>query len=188
MERELTVERTRAGLQTARLQGRVGGRRRLMTEGRVTAAQELLRSGRAPRDVAADLGVSLATLYRWVPAEDRLNAPQPDQSVPLLSNDADNLVSSCQDRHAQVCREVVVTDGSTSVWAPPAWGLSLRFLSRDRSSSYRRSLALRSQQHLLGRVSSRVPTAFLSVDAILAQVPLCNSLQHPQTGLVLMRY
>jgi DNA invertase Pin-like site-specific DNA recombinase len=79
MERELTVERTRAGLQTAHLQGRVGGRRRLMTESRVTAAQELLRSGRAPRDVAADLGVSLTTLYRWVPAEDRLNAPQPDQ-------------------------------------------------------------------------------------------------------------
>jgi DNA invertase Pin-like site-specific DNA recombinase len=79
MERELTVERTRAGLRTAHLQGRVGGRRRLMTESRVTAAQELLRSGRAPRDVAADLGVSLTTLYRWVPAEDRLNAPQPDQ-------------------------------------------------------------------------------------------------------------
>jgi DNA invertase Pin-like site-specific DNA recombinase len=92
MERELTVERTRAGLQTARLQGRVGGRRRLMTESKVSAAQELLRSGRAARDVAAALGVSLATLYRWVPAEDRLNAPQPGQSVPLPSNDADNLV------------------------------------------------------------------------------------------------
>jgi DNA invertase Pin-like site-specific DNA recombinase len=90
MERELAVERTRAGLRTARLKGRVGGRRRLMTESKVSAAQELLRSGRSPRDVAADLGVSLATLYRWVPADDRLNAPQP--SVPLPSNDADNLV------------------------------------------------------------------------------------------------
>ncbi len=79
MERELTVERTRAGLETARLKGRIGGRKRVMTESKVTAAQELLCSGRAPRDVAADLGVSLATLYRWVPAEDRLDAPQPDQ-------------------------------------------------------------------------------------------------------------
>jgi DNA invertase Pin-like site-specific DNA recombinase len=63
MERDLAVERTRAGLQTARLQGRLGGRPRLMAESKVSAAQELLGSGRSPRDVAADLGVSLATLY-----------------------------------------------------------------------------------------------------------------------------
>ncbi len=68
MERELTVERTRAGLETARRQGRVGGRKRVMTDGKVEAAKQLLASGRPPRDVAATLGVSLATLYRWVPA------------------------------------------------------------------------------------------------------------------------
>jgi DNA invertase Pin-like site-specific DNA recombinase len=68
MERELTVERTRAGLETARRQGRIGGRKRVMTDGKVEAARQLLASGLSPRDVAAALGVSVATLYRWVPA------------------------------------------------------------------------------------------------------------------------
>ena len=68
MERELTVERTRAGLATARERGRTGGRRRIMTDGKVEAARQLLVSGLPPREVASTLGVSLATLYRWVPA------------------------------------------------------------------------------------------------------------------------
>jgi DNA invertase Pin-like site-specific DNA recombinase len=71
MERELTVERTRAGLETARQHERVGGRRPLMTEGKVEAAKQLLASGRPPREVATNLGVSLAALYRWLPAENR---------------------------------------------------------------------------------------------------------------------
>jgi len=71
MERELTVERTRAGLETARLRGRTGGRRRLMTESKVEAAKQLLATGRPSRDIASDLGVSIATLYRWVPASER---------------------------------------------------------------------------------------------------------------------
>jgi len=66
------VERTRAGLETARQRGRVGGRRRLMSEGKVEAARQLLASGRPPREVATNLGVSLATLYRWLPAENRI--------------------------------------------------------------------------------------------------------------------
>jgi len=68
MERELTVERTRAGLATARAQGRIGGRKRTMTDGKVHAAKQLLASGLPPKDVASNLGISLATLYRWVPA------------------------------------------------------------------------------------------------------------------------
>lgn len=71
MERELTVERTRAGLESARARGRTGGRRRLMTGSKVEAAKQLLASGTPPREVASNLGVSIATLYRWVPAEDR---------------------------------------------------------------------------------------------------------------------
>lgn len=71
MERELTVERTRAGLATARARGRTGGRRRLMTDSKLESAKKLLESGAPPRDVAADLGVSVATLYRWLPASDR---------------------------------------------------------------------------------------------------------------------
>jgi DNA invertase Pin-like site-specific DNA recombinase len=71
MERELIIERTRAGLEAAKLQGRVGGRKRRMTEGKVTAARRLLSAGTPPRDVAQSLGVSVPTLYRWVPASDR---------------------------------------------------------------------------------------------------------------------
>ncbi len=68
MERELLIERTRAGLEAAKAQGRVGGRRRLMTESKVVAARKLLESGVLPRDVAANLGISVPTLYRWIPA------------------------------------------------------------------------------------------------------------------------
>ena len=68
MERELTVERTRAGLETARARGRIGGRKRVMTDGKLEAARKLLASGLPPRDVASNLGVSVATLYRWLPA------------------------------------------------------------------------------------------------------------------------
>jgi DNA invertase Pin-like site-specific DNA recombinase len=71
MERELTVERTRAGLATARERGRTGGRRRVMTDGKVEAARQLLASGLPPREVASNLGVSVATLYRWLPAAER---------------------------------------------------------------------------------------------------------------------
>jgi DNA invertase Pin-like site-specific DNA recombinase len=71
MERELIVERTKAGLDAARWQGRVGGRRRKMTESKVESARQLLAGGMAPKDVAEDLGVSVPTLYRWLPASSR---------------------------------------------------------------------------------------------------------------------
>lgn len=71
MERELLAERTRAGLAAARRRGRVGGRKRRMTPGKVESARKLLRGGMAPRDVAHNLGVSIPTLYRWVPATTR---------------------------------------------------------------------------------------------------------------------
>ncbi len=68
MERELNIERTRAGLESARKLGRKGGRMRKMTDSKIKSAEKLLRSGVLPRDVAKDLGVSVPTLYRWVPA------------------------------------------------------------------------------------------------------------------------
>ena len=67
MERELIVERTKAGLESAKKLGRVGGRKRVMTDSRIFSAKKLLKSGVLPKDVAKDLGVSLATLYRWIP-------------------------------------------------------------------------------------------------------------------------
>jgi DNA invertase Pin-like site-specific DNA recombinase len=68
MERELTVERTRAGLEVARQLGRKGGRKRQMTESKIESAKKLLANGVPPRDVAKNLGVSVPTLYRWIPA------------------------------------------------------------------------------------------------------------------------
>ena len=68
MERELIVERTRAGLDVARLLGRKGGRKPKMTDSKIESAKKLLASGVPPKDVAKNLGVSVPTLYRWVPA------------------------------------------------------------------------------------------------------------------------
>jgi len=71
MERELLVERTQAGLNAARQRGRVGGRKRAMTDSKLESAKRLLADGVPPKDVAADLGVSVPTLYRWLPASER---------------------------------------------------------------------------------------------------------------------
>ena len=68
MERELIVERTRAGLEMARRLGRKGGRKPKMTDSKIESARKLLASGVPPKDVARNLGVSVPTLYRWVPA------------------------------------------------------------------------------------------------------------------------
>lgn len=68
MERELTLERTNAGLAAARQLGRVGGRKRQMTDSKIAAAKKLLGTGVSPREVAQNLGISVPTLYRWVPA------------------------------------------------------------------------------------------------------------------------
>src|SRR4051794_20118728 len=68
MERELMIERTRAGLEVARQLGRKGGRKRQMTDSKIESAKKLLANGVRPRDVAQNLGVSVPTLYRWIPA------------------------------------------------------------------------------------------------------------------------
>jgi len=68
MERDLIVERTRAGLDVARQLGRKGGRKPKMTDSKIESAKKLLASGVQPGDVAKNLGVSVPTLYRRVPA------------------------------------------------------------------------------------------------------------------------
>jgi DNA invertase Pin-like site-specific DNA recombinase len=79
MERELILERTRAGLEAARCQGRVGGRKRQMTDSKVQAARKLLASGTPPQEVAHSLGVSVPPLYRWVPASSRTHVQSFDE-------------------------------------------------------------------------------------------------------------
>lgn len=68
MERELIAERTKAGLDAAKAKGRIGGRKRKMTQSKMESAKKLLASGILPKDVAVNLGVSIPTLYRWIPA------------------------------------------------------------------------------------------------------------------------
>lgn len=70
MERDLISERTKAGLDAARNKGRVGGRKRSMTDSKIKAAKNLLDSGSSYSDVAENLGVALPTLYRWIPASE----------------------------------------------------------------------------------------------------------------------
>ncbi len=70
-ERDLIRERTQTGLNAARAKGRVGGRPRRMTEDKINAVRELLASGTAVKDAAAAVGVSVPTLYRWLPGSER---------------------------------------------------------------------------------------------------------------------
>lgn len=71
MERELIIERTKAGLKAAKERGRIGGRKRRMTSSKLESAKKLLEQGIPPKDVAHDLGISIPTLYRWLPAQSR---------------------------------------------------------------------------------------------------------------------
>ncbi|MCX8657355.1 recombinase family protein [Gilliamella sp. B2894] len=70
MERELTRERTIAGLEAARKAGKKGGRPKSMTTKKLKAAKKLLSSGMTAKDVSQTLEVSLSTLYRYCPASD----------------------------------------------------------------------------------------------------------------------
>lgn len=61
-------ERTRSGLEVAHRLGHKGGRKPKMIASKIESARKLLASGMPPREVAQNLGVSVPTLYRWLPA------------------------------------------------------------------------------------------------------------------------
>lgn len=71
MERDLILERTMAGLAAAKQAGKVGGRKPLMTPAKREAARTLLDAGKDAKEVASMFGVSVATLYRHLPAGER---------------------------------------------------------------------------------------------------------------------
>jgi DNA invertase Pin-like site-specific DNA recombinase len=67
MERELLIERTRSALATARAQGRVGGRRRAVTDKQIAKAQALYDEHRfTMAEIARICETSPATLYRYL--------------------------------------------------------------------------------------------------------------------------
>jgi len=72
MERELTRERTLAGLVAARAAGGRGkGRKSVLTPKKRATATKLLAAGDRAQDVAEAIGVSVATFYRHFPATER---------------------------------------------------------------------------------------------------------------------
>lgn len=69
MEREVLRERTHAGLEAARVRGRVGGRPTVVTADKLRAARALIEAGSSVTDSAAAIGVSRASLYRALDAD-----------------------------------------------------------------------------------------------------------------------
>jgi DNA invertase Pin-like site-specific DNA recombinase len=68
MEREIIVERTRAGLIAAAARGRRGGRPAALDASKIRAAKAMLASGNMSAiEVAQQLGCAPSTLYRHVP-------------------------------------------------------------------------------------------------------------------------
>ena len=75
-ERSLIRERTQAGLAAARRAGRTGGRPPKLTDDDIEAAKAMLANPDiGVTQIAHRLGVSLATLYRYIPAALTANTP-----------------------------------------------------------------------------------------------------------------
>ncbi|MFH9821620.1 recombinase family protein [Streptomyces sp. NPDC017230] len=64
LERDMIVERTRAGLDAAKAQGRTGGRPSVMDADKLAAAKARKAKGESVSAIAKAVGVSRATLYR----------------------------------------------------------------------------------------------------------------------------
>jgi DNA invertase Pin-like site-specific DNA recombinase len=68
MEREVLIQRTKAGLDAAAARGRRGGRPAALDEAKVRAARAMLSGGTmTASEVAQQLGCSPSTLYRHLP-------------------------------------------------------------------------------------------------------------------------
>lgn len=66
LEREMIVSRTRAGLDSAKQRGRVGGRPSSVTPEKARTAKEMLQTGKTPKEVCSLLNLSKATMYRTI--------------------------------------------------------------------------------------------------------------------------
>lgn len=64
MERDLIIERTKAGLAAARQAGKKSGRKLKMTASKIESAKRLLSSGVPAKEIAKNLDVSIPTFYR----------------------------------------------------------------------------------------------------------------------------
>ena len=66
LERDTMIERTRAGLAAAAANGRKGGRPRKLDDADASKARQLKEKGITATDIAKMLGVSRATVYRYL--------------------------------------------------------------------------------------------------------------------------
>jgi DNA invertase Pin-like site-specific DNA recombinase len=66
LERDTMIERTRAGLAAAAANNRHGGRPRKIDDAAVARANELKGKEVSPSDIGRMLGVSRATVYRYL--------------------------------------------------------------------------------------------------------------------------
>ena len=67
LERELTVERTMAGLKAARSRGRFGGRPELHSKDKKELAYTMyLENNKTVQEIADTLDIGRATIYRYI--------------------------------------------------------------------------------------------------------------------------
>jgi len=99
-ERRLIRERTQAGLQAARVRGRLGGRPTIVTEDKLRIAREMLAGGEhTMQQIAAAVGVGRATLYRHLDRRSARkagapSAPAADSTAASKPTAADSLVDA----------------------------------------------------------------------------------------------
>lgn len=85
-ERELTLERTHAGLAQAKALGRRGGRKPAMGPDEIKRAKSMLADPTTTvEEVAQQLGVQPSTLYRHIPGGRSSLAPPPSPTAPRLA-------------------------------------------------------------------------------------------------------
>lgn len=66
-ERDLIIERTKAGLESARARGKTGGRRFTLTKAQIRLAQASMgKKETVVSELCKELGITRATLYRYV--------------------------------------------------------------------------------------------------------------------------
>ena len=83
MEREIIVERTRAGLMASRLRGRVGGRPRSLDATKLRVARTLVVDGAlSMAEIARQVGCAPSTLYRSLPGGRRGSTTTTAATVP----------------------------------------------------------------------------------------------------------
>lgn len=68
MERELIVERTRAGLAAARAEGRIGGRRPKFCNDELAQMKRLIDSGESRKTISLLFDIGISTIYKKFPA------------------------------------------------------------------------------------------------------------------------